>query len=58
MASTRAEDLLADYPVSEGVYDEGFAADGTVRPHARARRWRRSCAPVAAALPGARRRGR
>ena len=36
MASTPAEDLLADYPVSEGVFDEGFAADGSPRPAARA----------------------
>src|SRR4051812_16386806 len=36
MASTGADDLLAGYPVSEGVYDEAFAADGTPRPWARA----------------------
>jgi uncharacterized circularly permuted ATP-grasp superfamily protein len=36
MASTSADDLLAAYPVSEGVFDEGFAADGTPRPCARA----------------------
>jgi uncharacterized circularly permuted ATP-grasp superfamily protein len=35
MASTRADDLLAGYPVSEGVFDEGFAPDGTPRPWAR-----------------------
>ena len=34
--TTRAEDLLAGYPVIEGVYDEGFAADATPRPWARA----------------------
>jgi uncharacterized circularly permuted ATP-grasp superfamily protein len=36
MAPTRADDLLADYPVSEGIFDEGFGADGTPRPCARA----------------------
>jgi uncharacterized circularly permuted ATP-grasp superfamily protein len=36
MAPTRADDLLADYPVSDGVFDEGFGADGTPRPCARA----------------------
>src|SRR4051794_15128533 len=36
MSSTRAEDLLAGYPVGEGVYDEGFAADGSPRPASRA----------------------
>jgi uncharacterized circularly permuted ATP-grasp superfamily protein len=36
MASTRADDLLAGYPVGEGVYDEAFAADGSPRPWARA----------------------
>jgi uncharacterized circularly permuted ATP-grasp superfamily protein len=36
MASIRAEGPLAGYPVSEGVYDEGFHADGTPRPAARA----------------------
>src|SRR3954469_3302166 len=36
MPSTRAEDLLAGYPVGEGVYDEGFAADGSPRPASRA----------------------
>jgi uncharacterized circularly permuted ATP-grasp superfamily protein len=35
MASMGAEDLLAGYPVAEGVYDEAFAADGTVRAAAR-----------------------
>jgi uncharacterized circularly permuted ATP-grasp superfamily protein len=35
MASTRADDLLADYPVGEGVYDEGFTADGAPRLWAR-----------------------
>ena len=33
---SRADDLLAGYPVSEGVFDEAFAADGAPRPHARA----------------------
>jgi uncharacterized circularly permuted ATP-grasp superfamily protein len=33
---TSAGDLLAGYPVSEDVYDEGFAADGSPRPWARA----------------------
>ena len=28
MASMGAEDLLAGYPVAEGVYDVGFSADG------------------------------
>src|SRR4051794_29319460 len=36
MASTRAEDQLAGYPVTAGIYDEAFAADGTPRPWARA----------------------
>jgi uncharacterized circularly permuted ATP-grasp superfamily protein len=36
MAPLRADDLLAGYPVTEGVYDEGFSADGEPRPHARA----------------------
>ena len=52
MASMRAEDLLAGYPVEEGVYDEGFSATGRVAPAAR-RRWRRSCAPGPCELPGA-----
>ena len=51
MASTPADELLADYPVSEGCFDEAFAADG-----ASARRpapgWKRSCAPEPTALPG------
>src|SRR5215218_636935 len=36
MTSMGVEDLVADYPVREGVYDEAFAADGSIRPHARA----------------------
>jgi uncharacterized circularly permuted ATP-grasp superfamily protein len=36
MATTPADDLLAGYPVSEGVYDEGFGPDGLPRPAARA----------------------
>src|SRR3954451_12766581 len=36
MAQTREEDRLAGYPVSDGVYDEGFEADGAPRPAARA----------------------
>ena len=36
MAPTREDDPLAGYPVTDGVFDEGFAADGTVRPAARA----------------------
>jgi uncharacterized circularly permuted ATP-grasp superfamily protein len=36
MAPTRADDLLAGYPVSDGVFDEGFGADGTPRSCARA----------------------
>src|SRR3954452_6246356 len=36
MASTRADDLLAGYPVHEGIYDEAIGADGTPRPPARA----------------------
>jgi uncharacterized circularly permuted ATP-grasp superfamily protein len=36
MASLGADDLLTGYPVSEGVYDEGFDADGTPRAAARA----------------------
>src|SRR3954447_5727234 len=36
MTSIGAEDLLAGYPVSEGIYDEGFDADGRPRPAARA----------------------
>ncbi len=36
MASIGADDLLAGYPVIEGVYDEAFDADGVPRPWARA----------------------
>src|SRR4051794_1390239 len=36
MASTRADDLLAGYPVDEGIYDEAIGADGNARPPARA----------------------
>ena len=36
MASTPADELLADYPVEEGCFDEAFAADGSIRPQARA----------------------
>jgi uncharacterized circularly permuted ATP-grasp superfamily protein len=36
MAPLRADDLLADYPVSEGIFDEGFASTGEPRAHARA----------------------
>jgi uncharacterized circularly permuted ATP-grasp superfamily protein len=36
VAPLRADDLLADYPVSEGVFDEAFSSTGTPRPHARA----------------------
>ncbi len=36
MAPTRADDRLAGYPVSDGVFDEAFGADGTPRPFARA----------------------
>ena len=36
MAPLRADDLLADYPVSEGVFDEAFSSTGKPRPHARA----------------------
>jgi uncharacterized circularly permuted ATP-grasp superfamily protein len=36
MASIGADDLLAGYPVIEGVYDEGFDADGVPRASARA----------------------
>src|ERR1700754_2118286 len=36
MASTPVNDPLAGYPVSEGVFDEAFEADGSVRPFARA----------------------
>jgi uncharacterized circularly permuted ATP-grasp superfamily protein len=36
MAPTRADDLLADYPVSEGVFDEAFGSDGAPRHSARA----------------------
>ena len=35
MASIGADDLLAGYPVTEGVYDEGFDADGLPRPWAK-----------------------
>ena len=51
MAPTRADDLLAGYPVSEGIFDEGFAADGTPRPSARAA-WKRSLRAGPAELPG------
>ena len=36
MASRPADELLADYPVEEGCFDEAFAADGSIRPQARA----------------------
>jgi uncharacterized circularly permuted ATP-grasp superfamily protein len=36
MAPLRADDLLAGYPVSEGVFDEAFSSSGEPRPHARA----------------------
>jgi uncharacterized circularly permuted ATP-grasp superfamily protein len=36
MASPPADELLAAYPVAEGCFDEAFAADGSVRPQARA----------------------
>jgi uncharacterized circularly permuted ATP-grasp superfamily protein len=36
MTPTREEDLLARYPVSEGVYDEAFDSGGALRPAARA----------------------
>ncbi|WP_084286294.1 circularly permuted type 2 ATP-grasp protein [Solirubrobacter soli] len=36
MAPARADDLLAGYSVSEGVFDEAFSADGVPRAHARA----------------------
>jgi uncharacterized circularly permuted ATP-grasp superfamily protein len=32
----RLDDVLAGYPVGEGVFDEGFDADGMPRPYARA----------------------
>jgi uncharacterized circularly permuted ATP-grasp superfamily protein len=35
MAPLRADDLLAGYPVSEGVFDEAFTSSGEARPHAR-----------------------
>jgi uncharacterized circularly permuted ATP-grasp superfamily protein len=35
MVSESADDLLAGYPVSEGIFDEAFAADGSPRAHAR-----------------------
>ena len=35
MAFTRADDLLAGYPVNEGIFDEGFGPDGLARPAAR-----------------------
>lgn len=36
MAPTGGDDRLSGYPVSDGVYDEGFSAAGVVRPFARA----------------------
>src|SRR5687768_13239133 len=36
MASMGVEDPLSGYPVSDGVYDEAFSADGSVRPASRA----------------------
>jgi len=36
MAPLSADDVLADYPVSEGVFDEAFSSTGTPRAHARA----------------------
>jgi uncharacterized circularly permuted ATP-grasp superfamily protein len=35
MASLHADDLLAGYPVSEGVFDEAFSSSGEARAHAR-----------------------
>src|SRR5215217_6729717 len=36
MAPLRADDLLAGYAVSEGIFDEAFSSSGEPRPHARA----------------------
>ncbi len=36
MALIGTDDVLAGYPVSEGVYDEAFDAEGVPRPWARA----------------------
>src|SRR3954469_7494235 len=36
MAPLRADDVLAGYAVSEGVFDEAFSSSGEPRPHARA----------------------
>ena len=36
MISTSADDLIDEYPVCEGVFDEGFSSDGTPRACARA----------------------
>jgi len=36
MAPPRVDDRLADYPVSDGVFDEAFGPDGAPRPFARA----------------------
>jgi uncharacterized circularly permuted ATP-grasp superfamily protein len=36
MAATQTDDPLAGYPVTDGVYDEGFGPDGRPRPAARA----------------------
>jgi uncharacterized circularly permuted ATP-grasp superfamily protein len=36
MAPIRVDDLLAGYPVDEGVFDEAFSSTGTPRPYARA----------------------
>src|SRR5215207_5779344 len=36
MASPPTDELLADYPVEEGCFDEAFTADGSIRPQARA----------------------
>ncbi len=35
MATTPRDDVLAGYPVSEGIFDEGFTPDGRPRPAAR-----------------------
>ena len=36
MAATPTDDPLAGYPVSDGVFDEGYGPDGSPRPAARA----------------------
>ena len=53
MAPLRADDLLADYAVSEGVFDEAFSADRGAAPARARRRSRPSPAPTPPSCPTA-----